>query len=208
MAPRKRLTREESKAQTRADVLRAAGRLFLRDGFVATSLSAIAEEAGVTKGAVYSNFESKEDLFLTIVRGEAKQRAAAREALSLSDWSALDEDAALPERLAAMGRSAHARSPELRQVSLFLEYNAFALRNKRSRDYVREHNADYFEEIGEEISDKIPGSRPERVAAVAQSLYVGLLLHRAFEPERFDEALFADAFAALAAMAGSPVAAD
>lgn len=208
MPPRKRLTREESKAQTREEVLRAAGRLFLRDGFVATSLSAIAEEAGVTKGAVYSNFESKEDLFLTIVRGEAQQRAAARDALSLNDWSALDDDEPLSARLAAMGRAAHARSPEIRQVSLFLEYNAFALRNRRSREYVREHNADYFEETAEAIGARVSGDRPDRIAAVAQSLYVGLLLHRAFEPERFDEDLFAEAFAALAALASSPVAAD
>src|SRR5580765_1647639 len=66
--PRRRLTREESQARTRAELLRAAYRLFLRDGFVATSLAAIAEEAGVTKGAVYSNFESKEDLFLAMLQ--------------------------------------------------------------------------------------------------------------------------------------------
>src|SRR4029450_3410476 len=68
MAPRKqRLTREESKARTRAELLRAASRLFLRKGFVDTSLSDIAEEAALTKGAVYSNFDSKEDLFLALL---------------------------------------------------------------------------------------------------------------------------------------------
>jgi AcrR family transcriptional regulator len=58
----KRLTRQESKTVTRRDLLRAAGRLFLRKGFVATSLADIADEVGVTKGAVYSNFASKEEL--------------------------------------------------------------------------------------------------------------------------------------------------
>lgn len=202
MPPKKRLTREESRARTRYEVLKAAGRLFLRDGFVATSLSAIAEEAGVTKGAVYSNFESKEDLFLSIVRGEAQPRAAARDALSLSDWTALrDREAPVSDRLAALGRQAHARAPESRQVALFLEYNAFALRNKRSRDYVRQHNADYFTETGADIAPHVDSGRPADLSAVAQSLYVGLLLHRAFEPERFDEELFARAFAALSALA-------
>ena len=65
---RRRLTRDESKMATRRDLLRAASRLFLRDGFVATSLANIADEAGVTKGAVYSNFASKEDLFLALLQ--------------------------------------------------------------------------------------------------------------------------------------------
>ncbi|MEY2426563.1 MAG: hypothetical protein QOI61_2135, partial [Actinomycetota bacterium] len=65
---RKRLTREESKAKTRQELIRAANRLFLRNGYVATSLANIAEEAALTKGAVYSNFESKEDLFLALLQ--------------------------------------------------------------------------------------------------------------------------------------------
>jgi len=68
MAPKKRLTREESKARTRSELLRAASRLFVRNGFVATSLSDIAEEAALTKGAVYSNFDSKEELFLALLQ--------------------------------------------------------------------------------------------------------------------------------------------
>ena len=54
-------TREERKARTRADLIAAADRLFTGNGFHATSLDAIADEAGYTKGAVYSSFESKED---------------------------------------------------------------------------------------------------------------------------------------------------
>src|SRR3954471_701676 len=73
MPPRKhRLTREERKAQTRSDLLRAASRLFVRNGFVDTSLSDIAEEAALTKGAVYSNFESKEELFIALLQETAR----------------------------------------------------------------------------------------------------------------------------------------
>src|SRR3954451_5214675 len=80
MPPRKhRLTREERKAQTRSDLLRAASRLFVRDGFVATSLSDIAEEAALTKGAVYSNFESKEDLSLAPLQETSQPNNEARQ---------------------------------------------------------------------------------------------------------------------------------
>src|SRR5437588_3742453 len=59
-----RLTRAESAALTRSRLLAAAQRVFLERGFHGASLEAVAEEAGLTKGAVYSRFESKADLFL------------------------------------------------------------------------------------------------------------------------------------------------
>ena len=61
-----RLTRAERREQTRDDLIAAADRLFVEGGFHATSLDQIAAAAGYTKGAVYSNFASKEDLFLAV----------------------------------------------------------------------------------------------------------------------------------------------
>ena len=60
----RRLTRAQSAARTRGRLLAAAQRVFLKRGFHGASLEAVAEEAGLTKGAVYSRFESKADLFL------------------------------------------------------------------------------------------------------------------------------------------------
>jgi AcrR family transcriptional regulator len=57
-----RLSREEKKAMTRAKLLDAAAAVFARKGFAGASLDDVAEEAGLTKGAVYSNFENKDDL--------------------------------------------------------------------------------------------------------------------------------------------------
>lgn len=71
-----RLTRSERRAQTRERLLEAAGRLFARRGYHAVSVDEIAEEAGLTKGAVYSNFESKEDLFLTLFEEHLERRMA------------------------------------------------------------------------------------------------------------------------------------
>lgn len=64
---KKRLTRVEQKARTRRRLLEAAARLFAAQGFAATGLDEIAEEAGLTKGAVYSNFTSKADLALGVL---------------------------------------------------------------------------------------------------------------------------------------------
>ena len=61
-----RLTRSERTAQTRRELLDAAQRRFFRDGYHRTTLDDIADEAGYTKGAVYSTFKSKGGLFLAL----------------------------------------------------------------------------------------------------------------------------------------------
>src|SRR5207237_7478801 len=69
----KRLTRDEKKAQTRERLIDAASQVFARKGFAATSLDEVAETAGLTKGAVYSNFESKEDLVRSVLEESDRQ---------------------------------------------------------------------------------------------------------------------------------------
>lgn len=59
-------TRSYDPVQTRASIVAAGLKLFKRDGFAATAVKDIADEAGVTKGAFYHHFESKEDLLLLI----------------------------------------------------------------------------------------------------------------------------------------------
>jgi len=157
-----RLTREESQARTRADLLRAANRLFLRDGYAATSLAAIADEAGLTKGAVYSNFASKDDLFLAVLQQAAEN----------AEWYSY----------AAGSR------PSRRHVALFLEMNAAALRSDRVRKWVAEHNREFFQAVG------------GLTGLVAQSLYVGLLMHSAFDPD-IDDATIEQAYELLATVA-------
>lgn len=60
---RKRLTRQEQKERTRRRLLDTATRMLAERGYHAASVEAVAEEAGLTKGAVYSQFADKEDLF-------------------------------------------------------------------------------------------------------------------------------------------------
>jgi AcrR family transcriptional regulator len=64
---RKRLTRQESQARTRALLLEVATAEFLAHGYTGTSLEKIAELAGFSKGAVYGNFAGKEQLALAVL---------------------------------------------------------------------------------------------------------------------------------------------
>ncbi|WP_159980536.1 MULTISPECIES: TetR/AcrR family transcriptional regulator [unclassified Novosphingobium] len=68
-----RMTREERRAQTRERLLQAAVELFGRHGYAATSVDRIADHAGFSKGAVYSNFESKEAIFLAVLDQQGQQ---------------------------------------------------------------------------------------------------------------------------------------
>jgi AcrR family transcriptional regulator len=74
---RRRLSRAEKKAKTRAALLEAAARIFGRGGFYGASVEEIAEVAGYSRGAVYSNFESKEDLFMTLLEERDQEWAGA-----------------------------------------------------------------------------------------------------------------------------------
>src|SRR5260370_39726611 len=65
-APRQRLARPEAKSRTRQLLLDAAASVFARKGYVGASVEEIAEAAGFSIGAVYSNFGSKEELFLEL----------------------------------------------------------------------------------------------------------------------------------------------
>ena len=58
---------------TRARVLTAAAEVFARTGFLAASMNDIVDQAGVTKGAVYFHFPSKEALAVAIVEEQFQQ---------------------------------------------------------------------------------------------------------------------------------------
>jgi AcrR family transcriptional regulator len=65
---------QERSEATRARLIRAAEKIFARDGFEAAKLEEIAAEAGYTRGAFYANFASKEDLFFALLEGEISSR--------------------------------------------------------------------------------------------------------------------------------------
>ena len=62
---------------TRARLLEAAAQLFAEVGLEGASVEAICDRAGFTRGAFYSNFESKDELFLELASSVAEQRLAS-----------------------------------------------------------------------------------------------------------------------------------
>lgn len=71
---RQRLTRSERQAQTRRELLDAAARVFVKRGFSGASVEEIAAEAGYTRGAFYSNFRSKNELFVELLHDRVYAR--------------------------------------------------------------------------------------------------------------------------------------
>jgi AcrR family transcriptional regulator len=91
------MTRIESQAVTRQHLLDAAEALFERQGFYRTSVGEIAEEAGYTTGAFYSNFTRKEDIALAIL----ERSVQAAWAILLEELHGIDD---LADRLVIIVR--------------------------------------------------------------------------------------------------------
>lgn len=70
---KRRQTREESQAQTRERLLESASKLFCKHGVEATSIEQVTEEAGYSRGAFYSNFETRDALVCAVLEREFAQ---------------------------------------------------------------------------------------------------------------------------------------
>src|SRR5580693_3466877 len=80
------LTADRRRQQTRDHLLAAAADVFAERGFHGASLDQVAAAAGFTKGAVYSNFKNKDDLFLALIEAAySREMAALRETLEGSE---------------------------------------------------------------------------------------------------------------------------
>jgi AcrR family transcriptional regulator len=128
---RRPITRAERKLETRAAIIEAAARLFARQGIEATSIDAVAASVGLTKGAVYGSFASKQKLIEAVA--ECYSAPADVEPL-------LRVDLPLPERLRLFGRGVCAalQGASRLQMQLDFEYAVYAKRNKRWAARIRE----------------------------------------------------------------------
>jgi AcrR family transcriptional regulator len=184
--------------------LRAASRLFLDKGYVATAVEDIAREAGVTTGAVYSNFATKEDMFLALVDALPHPESTwlSEEATAPNDLAAA-VGATPEERAEAWGRAVAHLEPDLRVVALLAELNAAALRSDRSRRRVAEHNIAFFRDLGHQLVELLDGdpADAELLGLLAQSIYSGFVAHIAITGTPVPEADFARAYRLLAVLA-------
>jgi AcrR family transcriptional regulator len=123
-----RISRAEKKAATRERLLKSAERIAAREGFARLSLDRVAEAAGLTKGAIYSNFESKEDLLLQVADRLTVGLKANDEVLAATDFKDLVKR--LAEALIGFV------GDHSREATLALEFMAFALRDRKLRNLV------------------------------------------------------------------------
>jgi AcrR family transcriptional regulator len=117
------LSRHKERAEiTRARLIQSAEKVFARDGFEVAKLEEIAADAGYTRGAVYANFESKEDLFLALLEREISSRIAALE----REMDKVHEPEA---KLRVMREFFVNKTMDRRWCLLSLEFKLFAVRH-------------------------------------------------------------------------------
>lgn len=127
-----RMLRAERKARTKSELVEAARTVFLRRGFHGASLDEIAEEAGYTKGAVYSNFDGKDDLFLAAFEDHFRRRAEMYAEL-IFDQANIEDSYRVVGRV---WRDANERDPEW--ARLLTEFLIHASRDESLRAAVQE----------------------------------------------------------------------
>lgn len=116
-----RLSRKEAKARTRALLLDAAAKVFAHNGYAGASVDDVAEEAGFSTGALYSNFAGKEDLFLALFSERNRERTGE------TIEAVLDPAVSGEQRRAKIAEMLLDQDPE--EAMLQTEFWLFAMRN-------------------------------------------------------------------------------
>ena len=185
-----RMSRAERREQTRQELVSAAEACFVSRGFHASSVDEVAERAGYTKGAVYSNFASKEDLFFAVYERRVEQvlTEVAPGLRQLGAERAFDELAA-----GAM----HRRDPDDGWRAVFFEFWAHVVRHPELRERFAAIHARFLEPLADavrQLADDRGLTLPSdvtasQVAVVWNAMEVGLNLERLTQPQTVDRAL-------------------
>jgi AcrR family transcriptional regulator len=178
------LTPDRRRAMTRRHLLEAAAIVFARDGFHGATLDAIASYAGFTKGAVYSNFKSKDDLFLALLDDRIDRQAAIT--AEVLDEGSQDPEGQLPHVRELMHGATYFWDDTF--VTLYLEFILYARRNADARTKLAEHfhrDRTIIEELMEREYERL-GARGRRanepMAEISRALFNGLALARLVDP--------------------------
>ena len=192
--PARRLTRAEAREQTRERLLAAAAQVFARRGFAAASVEEIAEAAGFSIGALYSNFGSKEDLFLQM-SADYRARAVARAAQALQEHGT--GTGAVAAELSRLLTEATDKDAAL--VLLYSEFWLYAMRNPDARpDLAEQLNAprralETLIGTALEQRDTAADVQASDVAAVIAAMFDGLARQRLLNPAAVPDDLFGQA---------------
>jgi len=112
--------------ETRALLIAAAETIFVRDGYEGAELGEIAALAGRTKGAIYAQFASKEDIFLALIEERTRIYREEMEAM-------LAKSTSVDGNIAALRRFYLKRVDDQAWNLLLLEFKLFAMRHPASR---------------------------------------------------------------------------
>ncbi|MGH8880561.1 MAG: TetR/AcrR family transcriptional regulator [Stackebrandtia sp.] len=189
-----RLTREQSRAQTRQRIIDAAAELFTERGVNGASLEQIAERAGYTRGALYGNFADKHELVLALLT--ERTRREAEEVRQLGD----DFEAAA-EQLRAWNRD---RATRLREwMALRLELILYALRHPDRAPDVREREEYARRLIERGVTANAPDADASMLALIIHALEDGLLIQHLLAPDAVPADVTVDAVEYLLRLARS-----
>ena len=175
-----RISRVESQARTRAQILETATAMFLTDGYVATSLEKVAEAAGYTRGAVYSNFRNKDELCMAVLDEYRVKKAA--------EIAATAQAPTLAARLAQFEDWAKNVIGDPNWTRLELEFAAHASRDERLSREMADRLSGVIGLIMSAVqiatagTDTKPALPDKELAVALLSLAVGLGLFRAIDP--------------------------
>ncbi len=188
--PRRR-PKGDKRARTRQRILEAARELIREKGHEQTTLQAVAARAGMTSGAIYGNFRSRDDLFI---------------ALSEAYWAPIKprfaEDSCFAEKMQELARATVAAIPERQEAAYGrLTGMAHALRSETLATRVHEVTAADFEQGAAWIRQSADPDEllmtPEMMVRVIHALTEGLTLQRFLTPDLVPDEVFFAAFAAL-----------
>lgn len=180
-----RLTRIESRQLTRRKLLEAARLTFTRAGYAGSSVDLIAEEAGFSKGALYSNFEGKEAIFLELLEAHMSGEIAVSAGF-------LSPDGSLDEVIAQIATRYAADPVDLDWCLLSIEFALHARRSpqfaaRRAELFARHYQAvaDIISAVGQHAGVTIDD--PVVAATVFVALRQGLALERSQLPSALTE---------------------
>ncbi|WP_255462490.1 helix-turn-helix domain-containing protein [Granulicella sp. WH15] len=176
-AIKQRLTRQESRLETRTKLLDSAAQLFARDGYEGASVDLIAESAGFSKGAFYSNFDSKEAIFLELLNAHKRREIDALARL-------LEQDIPASELVSLIRNSETGRVSDFDFGLLSAEFQLQACRDKTfAKTYAKLHRT-HVDTMAGLITklftklDRTPPSEPRDLAEIIMALTTGLSLQR------------------------------
>jgi len=195
------LTRARRREMTKRHLMDAAAVIFARDGFHGASLDDVAAAAGFTKGAVYSNFAGKEDLFLAVFEERfAREQSEMQKALTEQEqpYELGDETEAF-NRV----RGVIDRTWDDEWTALYLEFVLYAQRNEEAARKLaecvrrqREMTVGMLDDAYKAV-DHMPDTPLPVFATLSIALFDGLALGRLADPGAFDEQMLTEALAFL-----------